>query len=93
MAMERTEKATPKRREDARKKGKIARGAELPAAPSFLGALIMLKFLAEDMFNRVGDSLKSPAFEYSTYSRCTDPKLPFCLLWHGRRCTACAFRG
>ncbi len=33
---DKTEKATPKRREDAKKKGQIARGAELPAAFSLL---------------------------------------------------------
>lgn len=54
MSQERTEKATPKRREDARKKGQIARGAELPAALSFLGALIAINILSKDVFSRVG---------------------------------------
>ena len=54
MAEEKTEKATPKRREDARKKGQIARGAELPAALAFLGALIALKILSADVFGKVG---------------------------------------
>ncbi len=84
MAMERTEKATPKRREDARKKGQIARGAELPAALSFLGALIMLKFLAEDMFNRVGYSLKSAAFSISHLKPLTDAELHILLLEAGK---------
>ncbi|MEW6733451.1 MAG: flagellar biosynthesis protein FlhB [Acidobacteriota bacterium] len=43
MADERTEKATPKRREEARKKGQIVRGAKLPAALGFLAALAVLQ--------------------------------------------------
>ena len=84
MAMERTEKATPKRREDARKKGQIARGAELPAAMSFLGALVMLKFLAEEMFTRVGYSLKSVAFSISHLKPLTDGELHILLLEAGK---------
>ena len=43
MADNRTEKATPKRREEARRKGQIARRPELPAAVSFLAGLMMLR--------------------------------------------------
>lgn len=53
MSQERTEKATPKKREDARKKGQIARGAELPAALAFLGALIAFKFSAETVVGKL----------------------------------------
>lgn len=54
MSQERTEKATPKRREDARRKGQIARGPELPAALAFIGALIALKITSTDVFGRMG---------------------------------------
>jgi flagellar biosynthetic protein FlhB len=61
MSQERTEKATPKRREDARKKGQIARGAELPAALSFLGALVALKIIGGSIFDKVGFYIQSSA--------------------------------
>lgn len=57
MSAERTEKATPKRREDARRKGQIARGAELPAALGFLAALITLNALHETFFKSAGNFL------------------------------------
>ena len=84
MAMERTEKATPKRREDARKKGQIARGAELPAALSFIGALMMLKFLAEEMYNRIGYNLKNASFGIAHFKPLTDVELQVMLLNGGK---------
>lgn len=61
MSSERTEKATPKRREDARKKGQIARGAELPAALGFLGALLTLNFISHDIFSKLGAYIQNSA--------------------------------
>lgn len=52
MANDRTEKATPKRREDAREKGQVARRPELAAAASFLAALLMLRLNSEDLLHR-----------------------------------------
>ena len=52
MSDNRTEKATPKRREDARRKGQIARRAELPAAARFLTALIVLQATGIDFIGR-----------------------------------------
>lgn len=52
MSADKTEKATPKKREDARKKGQIARGAELPAALSFLAVLVVFNFLSADFLKR-----------------------------------------
>jgi flagellar biosynthetic protein FlhB len=54
MSMERTEKATPKRRQDARKKGQIARGPELPAAAAFLGGLTVMNFIGRDLVGQIG---------------------------------------
>jgi flagellar biosynthesis protein FlhB len=48
MASDRTEKATPKKREDARKKGQIARGAKLPAAIGFFSALMVMRITGGD---------------------------------------------
>lgn len=54
---EKTEKATPKRRADARRKGQIARGAELPAALGFLAVLLALNMLHQELFKSAGDFL------------------------------------
>ncbi len=84
MAMERTEKATPKRREDARKKGQIARGPDLPAALAFLGALLMIKFLAADLFQQVGYSLQEVAFRIRNFAPLTDADLHLMILEGGK---------
>jgi flagellar biosynthesis protein FlhB len=61
MSSERTEKATPKRREDAKKEGRIARSPELPGAFVFLGALFAVKATAGDVFGKVGFYIQSTA--------------------------------
>jgi flagellar biosynthesis protein FlhB len=58
MSQEKTEKATPKREEDARKKGQIARGNELPAALGFLGALLAFNTVSGDIIKTLGDTLQ-----------------------------------
>lgn len=52
MASDRTEKATPKRREDARKKGQVARRPEVAAIGAFLAALLMLRVSGNDLLHR-----------------------------------------
>jgi flagellar biosynthetic protein FlhB len=52
MASDRTEKATPKRREDAREKGQVARRPEVAAIAAFLAALLMLKATSGDLLSR-----------------------------------------
>lgn len=52
MSSDRTEQATPKRREDARRKGQVARRPELPAAAGFLASLMMLQATSEDWLVR-----------------------------------------
>lgn len=52
MAGERTERATPKRREEARKRGQIARRPELAAAIAFLVALGALRATSSDLGER-----------------------------------------
>jgi flagellar biosynthesis protein FlhB len=61
MSSDKTEKATPKRREDARRKGQIARRPELPAAVSFLAALGILEATGADFVARSGQLLGSIA--------------------------------
>lgn len=40
---QKTEKATPKRKRDAKRKGQVAKSAEIPVAASLIGALIALR--------------------------------------------------
>lgn len=77
MSQERTEKATPKRREDARKKGQIARGAELPAALGFIGALITLKFLSESFSSTIGIQIQGTAQKIANLQELTTADVNF----------------
>lgn len=52
MSSDKTEKATPKRREDARKKGQVARRPEVAAIGAFLAALMMLRVSGNDLLHR-----------------------------------------
>ena len=61
MSQERTEKATPKKREDAKKKGQVARGAEFPAALSFIAALMTIGVLGSSIFGRAGLYIRTTA--------------------------------
>lgn len=54
MSDNRTEKPTPKRREEAREKGQVARRPELAATASFLAALVVLRFTSADLLDRSG---------------------------------------
>ena len=60
MATDRTEKASPKRREDARKKGQIARGPKMPAAAGFLAALLVMKMTGNDWLRLAAHCFVSP---------------------------------
>lgn len=52
MSDNRTEKPTPRRREEARKKGQVARRPELASTASFLAALMVLRFTGDDLLQR-----------------------------------------
>jgi flagellar biosynthetic protein FlhB len=56
---EKTEKATPNRREDAKKKGQIARGAELPTAFAFLTAVFAASIFGKDLFANFGSYINN----------------------------------
>jgi flagellar biosynthetic protein FlhB len=53
---DRTEKATPKKREDARKKGQVARSMDLNGAVVLLAALLALSAFAPGMYHRMADA-------------------------------------
>lgn len=50
---ERTESATPRRREEARRKGQVARSTDLTSAFMFLIAIIALRFLFSYLFSEI----------------------------------------
>lgn len=61
MSQERTEKATPKKREDARKKGQIARGSELPAALGFISVLFTINILKQNISEEIQHYIEKTA--------------------------------
>jgi flagellar biosynthetic protein FlhB len=52
--MEKTEQATPKRREDARKKGQVAKSIEVNSALLLLFGVIILNFAGLFLYSRIG---------------------------------------
>ena len=63
MSDEKTEKATPKKREDAKKEGRIARGADLPTAVVFLASIYGIKLFAAEIFQKTGYYIQGTAFQ------------------------------
>lgn len=59
MAGEKTEKATPKRREEARKKGQVGRSADLNGAVVLLAGLFALGAAGPAAARRMGDAMRS----------------------------------
>jgi flagellar biosynthetic protein FlhB len=53
---DRTEKATPKKRDDARKKGQVAKSMDLNGAVVLLAALLALSAFAPGMYHRMADA-------------------------------------
>jgi type III secretion protein U len=54
---EKTEKATPKKLRDARKKGQVAKAQDFPSAITFIVAIVMTLFLARFLYNQLGGFL------------------------------------
>ena len=73
MSSDRTEKATPKRREDARRKGQVARRPELAAAAGFLAALFVLRLTSGDINTRVKNLFASAALDFTNGEPLTVP--------------------
>jgi flagellar biosynthetic protein FlhB len=61
MSQNRTERATPKRREEARRKGQIARRPEVAAAASFLAAHLMMRATGDDLWQRAAEMFRQSA--------------------------------
>jgi flagellar biosynthetic protein FlhB len=57
MAGEKTEKATPKRREEARRKGQVAKSQDLSGAVVLLAGIFTLGITGPGMAQRMGDTL------------------------------------
>jgi flagellar biosynthesis protein FlhB len=55
---ERTEKATPKKKDDARKKGQIAQSREIPSVMVLLSALSVFYFAGSWMFNQLANVMR-----------------------------------
>jgi flagellar biosynthetic protein FlhB len=58
VANDKTEKATPKKKEEARKKGQVAKSADLNGAVVLLAALIALSAFAPKMYHRMADAMR-----------------------------------
>jgi flagellar biosynthesis protein FlhB len=71
LSSDRTEKATPQRREDARKKGQVARRPEVAAIGAFLAALLMLRVSGNDLLQRSAQLFKGAAASVVTSSPLT----------------------
>ncbi len=51
---EKTEKATPKKLRDARKKGQVAKSQDLPSAFTFIASIMIVLWLSGWMFEKIG---------------------------------------
>jgi flagellar biosynthesis protein FlhB len=58
MANDKTEKATPKKQEEARKKGQVAKSQDLNGAIVLLAALTALSAFAPKMYHRISDATR-----------------------------------
>src|SRR5919197_4074354 len=59
MANDKTEKATPKRREEARKKGQVAKSPDLNGAVVLLASLLALSAFGPKMVAHIEDSMRT----------------------------------
>jgi flagellar biosynthesis protein FlhB len=58
MANDKTEKATPKKKEEARRKGQVAKSPDLNGAVVLLAALVGLSAFAPKMYHRMADAMR-----------------------------------
>lgn len=54
---EKTEKATPKKLRDAKKKGQVAKSQDLPAAFTFIASVAVVLALSKTLYHQMGDFL------------------------------------
>lgn len=84
MSQEKTEKATPKKREDARKKGQIARGADLPSSLGLLAAVTGLYVFGGSMLEQITLSIKGSAMQILTAKPLSDVDIHLMFLDAGK---------
>lgn len=77
---EKTEEPTPRRKEDARKKGDVAKSNEIPTAAILLGALCVFLFTASWMFTQL-TKLMTLSLQNMGELRMTDGGMPQYMLW------------
>jgi flagellar biosynthesis protein FlhB len=65
MAGEKTEKATPKKRREAREKGQVARSSDLQGAVVLLAGIIALGSVGPDLVERMGDVMRGAIVQIS----------------------------
>jgi flagellar biosynthetic protein FlhB len=63
-AQEKTEKATPRKQQDARKKGQVAKSAELPSAIILLFVFLLLFFMGEYLVSHILNIFRRGLTEY-----------------------------
>ncbi|PLR97263.1 flagellar biosynthesis protein FlhB [Bacillus sp. T33-2] len=63
-AGEKTEKATPKKRQDSRKKGQVAKSQDVNTAVVLLAVFLFLLFFGKTLFNHLSDLLRHSLQEY-----------------------------
>lgn len=63
---EKSEKATPKKLRDARKKGQVAKSQDLPAAFTFIVAITVTLAMAKYIFDDVGSFIRSSFLSFRT---------------------------
>lgn len=66
---EKTEKATPKKLQDARKKGQVAKAQDLPGAFTFIASVAAILFLATSLYHQLAD------FTVGTFNAVATPNL------------------
>src|SRR5262245_61928162 len=54
---EKTEKATPKKLRDARKKGQVAKSQDLPSAFTFIASIWITLAMSDSLYHKMGDFL------------------------------------
>lgn len=76
---ERTEEATPKRREEAREKGQVAKSRELASVAVLGASLIFFYFGASDLLTRIMDMMKANFIRAGSMTLTIDAMQPFAL--------------
>lgn len=74
---EKTEQASPKKQEDARKKGQVAKSQELNSAFVMLTALLTIKFVIGDFINIITGVFKAVYNAAGTFEITTELTMPY----------------